>query len=118
MYDSEVMCRKEVDTPWSIYRDLTVYDVKYFLILRPVSVYTILKKAPDVSFCPHRPWLMRVSEPRSTPRCQSSSGPSTPTTTTTSRPRSSRTTLSRLASVTAPLPTRCSAPWTPTTTAT
>ena len=24
MYDSEVMCRKEVDTPWSIYRDFTV----------------------------------------------------------------------------------------------
>ena len=24
MYDSEVMCRKEVDTPWSIYQDLTV----------------------------------------------------------------------------------------------
>ena len=23
MYDSEVMCRKEVDTPWSIYRDFT-----------------------------------------------------------------------------------------------
>ncbi len=25
MYDSKVMCRKEVDTPWSIYRDFTVY---------------------------------------------------------------------------------------------
>ena len=24
MYDSVVMCRKEVDTPWSIYRDFTV----------------------------------------------------------------------------------------------
>ena len=24
MYDSEVMCRKEVDTPWSIYRGFTV----------------------------------------------------------------------------------------------
>ncbi len=24
MYDSEVMCRQKVDTPWSIYRDLTV----------------------------------------------------------------------------------------------
>ena len=24
MYDSEVMCRKEVDAPWSIYRDFTV----------------------------------------------------------------------------------------------
>jgi len=24
MYDSEVMCRQKVDTPWSIYRDFTV----------------------------------------------------------------------------------------------
>ena len=24
MYDSEVMCRKKVDIPWSIYRDFTV----------------------------------------------------------------------------------------------
>ncbi len=23
MYDSEVMCRKKVDAPWSIYRDFT-----------------------------------------------------------------------------------------------
>ena len=25
MHDSEVMCLKKVDTPWFIYRDLTVY---------------------------------------------------------------------------------------------
>jgi hypothetical protein len=25
MHDSEVMCLKKVDTPWSIYRDFTVY---------------------------------------------------------------------------------------------
>jgi hypothetical protein len=27
IYDSEVMCRKKVDTPWSIYRDFTVYHL-------------------------------------------------------------------------------------------
>jgi len=30
MDDSEVMCRKEVDTPWSIYRDFTVYIINVF----------------------------------------------------------------------------------------
>jgi len=29
MYDSEVMSRKEGDTPWSIYRDFTVVEKRF-----------------------------------------------------------------------------------------
>jgi hypothetical protein len=29
MYDSEVMCLKKVDTPWSIYRDFTVQKLRH-----------------------------------------------------------------------------------------
>jgi hypothetical protein len=34
MYDSEVMCRKEVDTPWSIYQDFTVFKETYYYYLK------------------------------------------------------------------------------------
>ncbi len=50
MYDSEVMCRKELDTPWSIDRDFTVMKkiielpwplfVSFFnLIAVPLQIY-------------------------------------------------------------------------------
>ena len=32
MYYLEVMCRQKVDTPWSIYRDFTVAQIKCFAI--------------------------------------------------------------------------------------
>ena len=41
MYNSEVKCRKEVDTPWSIYRDFTV-------------AYLFIEKLYDIYFSIHR----------------------------------------------------------------
>jgi len=34
MRDSEVMLQKEVDTPWSIYRDFTAYFLIYDILLK------------------------------------------------------------------------------------
>ena len=51
MYDSEVMCRQKVDTPWYIYRDFTVLLIVIiiFLFLPQIIVIVIvikLKKNP------------------------------------------------------------------------
>ena len=44
MYDSEVMCLKKVDTPWSIYRDFTVYYFTLFYIRRDILTQINAKK--------------------------------------------------------------------------
>ena len=36
---SKVMCRKKVDTPWSIYRDFTVYSYKKKCEIKVVKTY-------------------------------------------------------------------------------
>jgi len=45
---SEVMCRKKVDTPWSIYRDFTV--MMNYLFKKTIKIlFPIFLKYPDLN---------------------------------------------------------------------